>query len=66
MNDAPVNMERRTGLRHWFADVGYIYVLVAVLVSVVLALSGLPSTRHIVASPPANPVHEVPGPAQGH
>ena len=28
-----MDMERRSGWKHWFADVGYIYVLVAALVA---------------------------------
>jgi hypothetical protein len=32
-------MERRSGWKHWFADVGYIYVLVAALVGAIIVLT---------------------------
>ena len=34
-----MDMERRSGWKHWFADVGYVCVLVAALVGAIIVLT---------------------------
>jgi len=55
-----MNMDRRTGWKHWFADVGYIYVVVAVLVGAVLVLADMYGGRQPVRTA-GEPTSEAPG-----
>jgi hypothetical protein len=54
-----MNMDRRASWKHWFADVGYIYVLVAVLVGGILLLTEIHKSRPDATSLP--PASQAPG-----
>lgn len=54
-----MNMERHTGWKHWFQDVGYIYVLVAAIACAVFALTEADPVRP--AQPSAVPASAAPG-----
>ncbi len=53
-------MERRSGWKHWFADVGYIYVLVAALVGATIVLTDFQDGQH-AADAAAGPSSQAPG-----
>ena len=55
-----MDMERRSGWKHWFADVGCIYVLVAALVVTIIILTDLQGGRH-AADVAATPASQAPG-----
>ena len=55
-----MDMERRSGWKHWFADVGYIYVLVAALVGATIVLTDFQDGQH-AADAAANPSSQAPG-----
>ncbi|SVD80254.1 uncharacterized protein METZ01_LOCUS433108 [marine metagenome] len=53
-------MERRSGWKHWFADVGYIYVLVASLVGATIVLTDFQDGQH-AADAKGGPSSQAPG-----
>ena len=55
-----MDMERRSGWKHWFADVGYIYVLVVALVVSILILTEFQGGQHTLDAA-AGPSSRAPG-----
>ena len=55
-----MDMERRSGWKHWFADVGYIYVLVAALVGAIIVLTDFQGGQN-AADAAAGPSSQAPG-----
>ncbi len=55
-----MNVERRDDLRTWFAEVGYLYLLVALLIVVVFLVKDLHHTTVSVDSPVSGAVTQMP------
>ncbi len=54
-----MNMDRHTGWKHWFQDVGYIYLLVAAIAGAVFVLTEAAPTRP--PTPATQPANLAPG-----